>query len=82
MRKKLAVIMVMLVLVAASLATTVSASSFTATMTPNRTTVDESNEVVVTIKVSNLDVGTTESMLLKVFYHIALKYLKRLMQIV
>lgn len=59
MRKKLAVIMIMLVLVAMSLATTVSASSFTATITPNRTTVDESNEVVVTIRVSNLDVGTT-----------------------
>lgn len=59
MRKKLAIIMVMLVLVASLLVTTVSASSFTATITPNRTTVAESNEVVVTIRVSNLDVGTT-----------------------
>ena len=59
MRRKLAVIIVMLVLVATSLVTTVSASSFTASMTPNRTTVAESNEVVVTIRVSNLDVGTT-----------------------
>lgn len=59
MRKKLAIIIVMIILVAASLVTTVSASSFTATITPNRTTVAESNEVVVTIRVSNLDVGTT-----------------------
>lgn len=59
MRKKLAIIMVMLVLVTTLLVTTVSASSFTATITPNRTTVAESNEVVVTIRVSNLDVGTT-----------------------
>lgn len=59
MRKKIAVIMTMLVLVVASLITTVSAASFTATITPSQTTVAESNEVVVTIRVSNLDVGTT-----------------------
>jgi len=59
MRKKIAVIIIMLVLVVASLITTVSAASFTATITPSQTTVAESNEVVVTIRVSNLDVGTT-----------------------
>lgn len=59
MRKKIAVIIMMLVLVIASLITTVSAASFTATITPSQTTVAESNEVVVTIRVSNLDVGTT-----------------------
>lgn len=59
MKKKIAVIMIMLVLVAMSITTTVNASSFLATMTPNRTVVAESNEVVVTIRVSNLDVGTT-----------------------
>lgn len=59
MRKKLAVIITMIVLVAVSLATTVSAASFTASLTPSSTTVAESNEVVVTVRVSNLDVGTT-----------------------
>ena len=59
MRKKLVVIAIMLILVITSLVTTVSAASFTATMTPSATTVAESNELVVTIRVSNLDVGST-----------------------
>lgn len=59
MRKKLAVIAIMLVLVITSLVSTVSAASFSATMTPSATTVAESNELVVTIRVSNLDVGST-----------------------
>lgn len=59
MRNKLVVIAIMLILVITSLVTTVSAASFTATMTPSATTVAESNELVVTIRVSNLDVGST-----------------------
>lgn len=35
-----------------------SALSFTATMTPSATTVAEATEFTVTVKVSNLDVGT------------------------
>lgn len=59
MKKKLAIISLMLILVITSLVTTVSASSFSASLTPNKTTVPESNEFVVTVRISNLDVGTT-----------------------
>ena len=59
MKKKLAIISLMLILVITSLVTTVNASSFSATLTPNKTTVPESNEFVVTVRISNLDVGTT-----------------------
>lgn len=59
MKKKLAVIAILLVLIIVSLVNTVSAASFTTTMSPTATTVEESNEFVVTIAVSNLDVGTT-----------------------
>lgn len=59
MRKKLVVIAIMLILVTTLLVNTVNAASFTATMTPSATTVAESNELVVTIRVSNLDVGNT-----------------------
>ncbi len=58
MKKKLAIISLMLILVVTSLVTTVSASSFSASFSTPKTTVAESNEFVVTIKISNLDVGT------------------------
>jgi hypothetical protein len=59
MRKKLAVIAIILIAVIVSLVNTVSAASFTATITPNKTTVAESTEFTVIIRVSNLDVGST-----------------------
>lgn len=49
------IIIAILLIIACS--TIVSALSFTATMTPSSTTVAESSEFTVTIKVSNLDVG-------------------------
>lgn len=52
---KVTIIMIMFTLVYASI---VNALSFTATMTPSSTTVAESTEFTVKIKVSNLDVGT------------------------
>ena len=51
---KIAIIMVLLVFVYASVA---SALSFTATMTPSSSTVPQSTEFTVAVKVSNLDVG-------------------------
>lgn len=51
---KIAIIMIMFTLVYVSIA---NALSFTATMTPSSTTVAESTEFTVKIKVSNLDVG-------------------------
>lgn len=52
---KVTIIMITFTLVYASI---VNALSFTATMTPSSTTVAESTEFTVKIKVSNLDVGT------------------------
>lgn len=51
---KIAIVMVLLVFVYSSV---VNALSFTATMTPSKTTVPESTEFTVSVKVSNLDVG-------------------------
>jgi hypothetical protein len=51
---KIAIIMVLLVFVYATVA---SALSFTATMTPSSSTVPQSTEFTVAVKVSNLDVG-------------------------
>lgn len=51
---KIAIIMILLVFVYSSV---VNALSFTATMTPSKTTVPESTEFTVSVKVSNLDVG-------------------------
>ncbi len=51
---KISIVAIMLILV---YSTIVNALSFTATMTPSSTTVAESNEFMVTVKVSNLDVG-------------------------
>lgn len=51
---KIAIVMVLLVFVYSSV---VNAFSFTATMTPSKTTVPASTEFTVSVKVSNLDVG-------------------------
>lgn len=52
---KISIISILLVLI---YSTVVSALSFTATMTPSSTTVAEATEFTISIKVSNLDVGT------------------------
>lgn len=58
MKNKILSIVVMFVLIVSLLVVSVNALSFTATMTPSKTSVDESSEVIVKVKVSNLDVGT------------------------
>lgn len=58
MRKKILLIALVITLVVALLVNTVSASSFVASITPNKTTVAESAEFTVTIKVTNIDAGT------------------------
>ena len=57
MKKSLSILLIITIFVFA-MTTAVSALSFTATMTPSATTVAEATEFTVTIKVSNLDVGT------------------------
>ena len=57
MRKKFLKITITTILLICVCATIVNALSFTATMTPSSTTVAESTEFTVKIKVSNLDVG-------------------------
>lgn len=57
MKKKSLVITLIIVLVICSLINSVSALSFTATMTPSSTTVPESTEFTITVKVSNIDAG-------------------------
>ena len=57
MKKKLLLITLIILLVIIELTSIVSASSFTATMTASNTTVPESTELTVTIKVSNIDAG-------------------------
>lgn len=52
---KIAIITIMLIFVYANI---VSALSFTASMTPSSTTVPETTEFTVSIKISNLDVGS------------------------
>ena len=52
---KISIVSIMLILVCTTIA---NALSFTATMTPSSTTVAESTEFTIAIKVSNLDVGS------------------------
>lgn len=52
---KIAIITIMLIFVYANI---VNALSFTATMTPSSTTVPESTEFTVSVKIANLDVGS------------------------
>jgi hypothetical protein len=58
MKRKSLVITLLIALIIGILTTSASALSFTATMTPSSTTVPESTEFTIVIKVSNLDVGT------------------------
>lgn len=58
MKKKVFSIILMITLIVFSMTMAVSALSFTASMTPSNTTVDEATEFTITVKVSNLDVGT------------------------
>ena len=57
MKKVLSIILIIMLIIF-TMTVSASALSFTATMTPSATTIDESTEFTVTIKVSNLDVGT------------------------
>ena len=57
MKRKLYVVFLLMFLLIGALAINVSAYSFTTSMTPNRTKVSDATEVVITVKVSNLDVG-------------------------
>ena len=58
MKNKVFSLVLIFALIVFTLTVSVSALSFTATMTPSATTVDESTEFTITVKVSNLDVGT------------------------
>lgn len=58
MKRKVLLIALVIALVVALLINTVSAASFIATMTASKTTVAESTEFTVTVKVSNIDAGT------------------------
>ena len=57
MKRKILLIALVITLVVALLVNTVSAASFIATMTASKTTVAESTEFTVTVKVSNIDAG-------------------------
>ena len=57
MKKKVLLITLTIVLVIALLINTVSASSFSASMTASKNTVAESTEFTITVKVSNIDAG-------------------------
>lgn len=58
MKSKIVSIVVMILLIVCLVSASVDAVSFTATMTPSATTVKEATEFTITVKVSNLDVGT------------------------
>lgn len=58
MKKKFLKISIVVMMFVLAYSTIVNALSFTATMTPSSTTVAESTEFTVSIKVSNLDVGS------------------------
>lgn len=58
MKKKFLKIVIIMIMLVLTCATIVNALSFTATMETNTTTVAESTEFTVTVKVSNLDVGS------------------------
>lgn len=57
MRKKFLKVTVAVMLVICTFATIVNALSFTATMTPSSSNVEEATEFTIQVKVSNLDVG-------------------------
>ena len=58
MKNKLLTTMVMVLFIIFMMTIVTNAVSFTATMTPSATTVKEATEFTITVKVSNLDVGS------------------------
>lgn len=58
MKNKILSMILIMTLIVFIMTVSVNALSFTATITPSATTVAESTEFIVTVKVSNLDVGT------------------------
>ena len=60
MKKKFLKITIVVLMLIWTCSTIVNALSFTATITPSSTTVAESTEFTVSIKVSNLDVGQND----------------------
>ena len=57
MKKKLYVVSLMILILIYMLSISVSALSFTTTMTPSNTKIEPGNEVVVSVKISSLEVG-------------------------
>lgn len=57
MKKKILKIIIVMILLVWVYSTIVNALSFTVTMTPSSTVIPESTEFMVTVKVSNIDVG-------------------------
>lgn len=57
MKRKFYIVLLFMILIIGLLTVKVSALSFTATMSSSNVTVDAASEVVITVKISNLDVG-------------------------
>lgn len=58
MKKRVLKIAILAIMIVFAYVTVVNALSFTATMTPSATTVPEATEFTISVKISNLDVGT------------------------
>lgn len=58
MEKKVLKVLIMITVLVIAVSTVVQANSFTASMTPSSTTVAPATEFTVTVKISNLDVGS------------------------
>ena len=58
MEKKVFKVLIMIIVLVFAVSTVVEAASFTASMTPSSTTVAPETEFTVTVKISNLDVGS------------------------
>ena len=58
MEKKVFKVLIMITVLVMAVTTAVQANSFTASMTPSKTTIKPGTEFQVTVKISNLDVGS------------------------
>ena len=58
MEKKVFKVLIMIIVLVIAVSTVAQAASFTASMTPSSTTVAPETEFTVTVKISNLDVGS------------------------
>lgn len=58
MEKKVFKVLIMITVLVMAVTTVVQANSFTASMTPSKTTIKPGTEFQVTVKISNLDVGS------------------------